>query len=199
MNIQETWFYQTNLKNYTELQETLLTDKKTIFENKSQIISGSVGVGKTHNALLLAKKYMEETFEKENYWYYAFEPFFITYMDFIRLLQNKKFGSETEKSEAYYKLKELEESPFIIFDDLRCKFSSDYEKTTIDNALLDLLSNLWANRQNKTLIVTTNNTRPKIEKNFSEAVCSRLFALCQYLEVNGKDKREALALSKTRI
>lgn len=192
MNITETWFYQTNLKAYTELQQTLLEEKKSIFENESQIISGTVGIGKTYNALLVAKQYMQDTFTKNNYWHYSFEPFFITYMEFAKLLQNKKFGSEAEKSEAYYKLKELEESPFIIFDDLRCKFSSEYEKTTIDNALLDLLSNLWANRQNKTLIVTTNNTRPEIEKNFSEAVCSRLFGLCKYVEVNGKDKRLAI-------
>lgn len=189
MNIIDTWFYTTNLKNYAELQDICSSQASSNLELKSTIVSGSVGVGKTHNALLLAKEYINKIYKINNYWHYSFEPVLINYMEFIKLLENKKFGSEAEKSEAYYRLKDLQDAPFIIFDDLRCKFSSEYEKTTIDNALLDLLSHVWANRQTKTLIITTNNNQDEIKKAYSDAVYSRLFGLCQYLEVNGKDKR----------
>lgn len=188
--INTTWFYNTNLKDYPELQETLLLETNTNLKLESQILSGNVGVGKTHNALILAKNYIKETFKNQNTWHYSFEPCFVNYMEFLQILSDMKFGSEENKAKAYYRLKDIKEAPFLIFDDLRAEHSSKYEKTTLDNALLDLLSVFWAGRKNRILIVTTNNTKKEIEKTYSQAVCSRLFGICKYLEVTGQDKRQ---------
>lgn len=189
MNIQETWFYQTNLKNYTELQDLLVSDSITKMELKSILLSGSVGAGKTYNAILAAKKYIETKFEENKHWHYSFEPVFISYMQYLEYLNNLKFGNDEQKSRAFYALRDLEDTPFLIFDDLRCQHASAYEKTTVDNALLNLLSVFWANRASRTVIVTTNNNKDELKESYSDAVCSRLFGLCEYIEVQGSDKR----------
>lgn len=206
--IKNTWFFTTNLKSedgiQNELQDTLLLECPCpISLQNSQkdglIISGSVGVGKTRSALLLSRDYINDTYEANKTWHYSFEPVFINFMQFVKLLHDRKFGSEAEKSQAYYKILEIKETPFLIFDDLRCKFESEFEKTSVDNALLDLFSIIWAGRKNKKLIVTTNNSQKEIEQVYSEAVCSRLFNLCGYFEALGEDKRGGTEESKFKI
>jgi DNA replication protein DnaC len=183
--LQNNWFYQTNLHNYTELQETLLSEQVTGLKLESQVLSGSVGVGKTHNAILLARDYMKSL----DFIHYTNLPMFIQFNDILTAVHNQRFGSDELKTEAYYKLRDIKTSQFVIIDDLFLKFSSDFEKTNVQNELLNILSEIWANRKNRILIVTTNYNQAEIRQSLSDAICSRLFGLCNYIEVGGKDKR----------
>ena len=45
--IEKTWFYTTNLKNYPELQETLLLAEEKKAPCRSYVLGGNVGAGKT--------------------------------------------------------------------------------------------------------------------------------------------------------
>lgn len=189
MNLQNTWFYTTNLKNYPELQETLTGELERKFELKSQILSGNAGIGKTTQAVLLARDYCQSVESEQGTWHYSFEPSFVTFYEFKQILQDRQFGNEEQKAAAFYKLKDIRESPFLIFDDLRAERSSEYHQNLIDNALLDLLSEKFAARRTQTLIVTTNNTHKELTNHYSQAVCSRLFGMCEYIELEGEDKR----------
>lgn len=185
MSLQNNWFYETNLKNYTELQETLLSDQKTNLKLQSWLITGTVGVGKTHNAILLARDYLQSL----EYIHYSKLPYFIQFNDFITAIQAQRFGTEAQKNEAYYKLRDIKESQFLIIDDLHLDFSSKHEKALVEGELLAVLSEYWANRKSKIMIITSNYSKTQIKNGLSEAICSRLFGMCKYIEVTGKDKR----------
>lgn len=186
--IQKTWFYETNLRHYPELQETLLSDQEAKLAYESQIISGNVGVGKTHNAILLVKEYLAKEYELGG-WYYAFEPYFMTFDTYLTCLHDYAFGSPEMKSQAIGRLREFENSQFLIFDDFHINLVSEYQRKTTNNNLLNLFSILYAKRDKIKLIVTTNNTKQEIQDTYGQSVCSRLFGMCNYIEVNGEDKR----------
>jgi DNA replication protein DnaC len=185
-NLNNNWFFETNLANYPELQETLLSTQTTPFKIESQILSGDVGVGKTHNAILLARDYLNSL----DYIHYTNLPLFIQFNDFVKMINDQRFGSEEQKTKAYYRLRDIRTSKFLVIDDFFLLFSSKFEKINVENELLNILSEIWADRKNRYLIVTTNYTDQEVRAELSDAICSRLFGLCRYLEVGGKDKRQ---------
>ena len=188
--IAESWFFKTNLSDYTELQTTLASGDPTKLKQSSQILAGKPGIGKTYNSILLARDFMVKRIQEIGTWHYSFEPVFIEFMNLSNMMiHDMQFGSDEKKSQAFYKLKEIKESPFIIIDDLRCTFSSEYQKIQLDSHLLNLLSEIYSQRKNKILIITTNHTEQEIRKAYSNAVCSRLFGMCKYQELNGQDRR----------
>lgn len=183
--IDTTWFYNTNLKQYPKLQKILLSDNKTKFKLESQLISGNVGVGKTHNAILLARDYILSQAD----WHYTLEPCFVTFNHYLGYINDYKFGNPEMKAEAYYKLRELENSKLLIIDDLHNNFLSDYQQKEANNHFLQLLSVIYDKSDDHILIVTSNNSKDELQKAYTDSVCSRLFGMCQYIEVTGKDKR----------
>jgi len=189
--IKKTWFYETNLKNYPELQETLISETlETKLELKSYFLSGAVGYGKTTQAILLARKHINECYAFNfNNWHYSTEPNFVTFTRLLELLNDRQFGNEELKTKAHYELKDIQNTSFLILDDLRCNFTSIYQKNMVDAYLLELLSIFYADRKNKIIIITTNNLKKDVSKIYSDAVTSRIFGLCFYYELKGKDRR----------
>jgi DNA replication protein DnaC len=133
-NLQNNWFFETNLSNYPELQETLLSTQTTPFKIESQILSGDVGVGKTHNAILLARNYLKSL----DCIHYSNLPLFIQFNDIIKTIHDQRFGSEEQKTKAYYQLRDIRTSKFVIIDDLFLLFSSKFEKINVENELLNI-------------------------------------------------------------
>lgn len=190
VDIKKTWFYTTALQNYTELQEIFINeDLQAKKEVGSYFLSGNTGVGKTTEAILEARKWVIRTSERIQGWHYTFEPDYVTYVDFRRLLNDREFGNEESKTKAFYRLQELEQSKMLIFDDIRAESLSNYHKTQLDTALLDFLSRKYANRNEQFLVFTSNNTKDEISKCYSQAVCSRLFGICEYISITGEDRR----------
>ena len=187
--ITTTWFYNTLLTNSLELQSILLSDKQsTLPKLKSIFLSGSVGAGKTTQSLLLVRDYILATQESQG-WHYSFEPDYITFHDLIQICQDRQFGTDQQKDSAFYRLKEITETPFLILDDIHTDLSSNYQKSQMDSLLLQLFSVRFANRTKQKTIIISNCTEKEIRSYYPEAVCSRIFGICEYLEVQGKDKR----------
>lgn len=191
-NITDTWFYQTILKDEIELQSVLTSEIETKLQQKSYLLAGNAGIGKTTQAFTLCRDYILANLET---WHYSKEPDFITFYDFVEIIRQIKFGYSELKTKSYYRLEELTRSPFLIFDDLKCEKLSDYEDKMINDALHQLMSTRYSNRKQHITIITTNNTIEEITNSYtsfiSEATLSRIEGLCEYIYTTGIDRRQA--------
>jgi DNA replication protein DnaC len=189
--LKNTWFYETRLKNNEDLQKAFLDETQTNFSLESQIFYGNVGTGKTYNSIKLAQKYCSQAHEdNDEYWHYSLEPDFITQEEFQQILKDREFGSDELKVRAFYRMQEIEETPFLVFDDIRCVRLSDYHKNQLDNAYLDFFGRRYSNRKKQITIITTNNTIEQFYEFFSEAVCDRIFGTCKTKnQIEGDSKR----------
>jgi len=191
--IKDTWFYQTILKDEAELQSILTSQIETKLQPKSYLLAGNAGIGKTTQAFTLCRDYILANLEN---WHYSKEPDFVTFYDFVDMIrETKKFGYSERKTKAYYRLEELTNSPFLIFDDLKCEKFSEYENKMIDDSLHQLMSSRYSNRKQHITIITTNNTIEEITDSrtsfISEATLSRIEGLCEYIYTTGIDRRQA--------
>ncbi len=193
LQLQNTWFYKTAISHDIDLQDVFIKCDAPDLDLHSQALLGTVGVLKTMAAVKLCSKYCKQLYlENNNYWHYTLEPDFITQKIFRQLLNDREFGTPELKTKAFYRLLELESTPFLVFDEIQCEKLSDYHKGQLDTSLLDFFGKRWANRKKFCTIVTSNNSQREIESYYSEAVCSRLFGLCKVVNIKGKDKRRSV-------
>jgi len=191
LELKDSWFYTTAIKDDEDLQNTFISMDKCAIKNESQILIGNAGIGKTTQAILACRDYCKSRYEEaDGYWHYSFEPDFISEFEFSQLISDREFGNDEQKSKSYYRLEEIKNTPFLIFDDIKIKKASDYHKQKLENAYLEFFGSRYANRKSKITIITTNNTAEEFESFYSEAVCSRIFGLCKKIITNGHDMRK---------
>lgn len=193
MKITDTWFYNTRLKNKTGLLNTLNSKLETKIDNTSTIMAGNPGIGKTTQALLVCRDYINNNIDQ---WHNSLEPDFITFYDLVKNVKDSMFSTNPNiKYNARVSLLDLETTKFLIIDDFKCEKLSNYEDKMINDVLHNLLSNRYDNQDTTTTtMITTNNTEKQIKDTsysfMTPATTSRLFGLCNYTYTTGKDKRQ---------
>ncbi|MFC6180003.1 ATP-binding protein [Lactiplantibacillus daowaiensis] len=139
------------------------------------LLMGITGVGKTH----LAVGMMYYIFEQTGYKRQVFTVnhgikskqmvnWKILFIDWRELVENKKRSiSDSQLAKQVNKtMDELKRADIVILDDFGSERSTDYS--------LDLADTFWRNRENKTVITTTNFTGDDLYKRYGPRTISRM-------------------------
>lgn len=143
---------------------------------ESLLLIGNAGLGKTHAALAIAGRVLEQ----------GFDVIYVSSPDFFAKLEALHFGPDPAGEEETL-LRTAAGADLLILDDLGTEFNSNFLITT----LYSLLNNRLGAKL--PTIVTTNITDgAMLEKLYTEKVSSRLssFVPCRFL---GEDIRTLLA------
>lgn len=160
----------------------LLADLKDYAEQfspalrESLLLIGNAGLGKTHAALAIAGRVLEQ----------GFDVIYVSSPDFFARLEALHFGTDPAGEEETL-LRTASAADLLILDDLGTEFNSNFLITT----LYSLLNNRLGAKL--PTIVTTNVTDGSLlEKLYTEKISSRLssFVPCRFL---GEDIRTKLA------
>jgi len=150
------------------------------FVEKGLVLSGSPGIGKTHLAVSTLKSIIHDKGLKG------------IFVDFRNFLIDIKSTFETNESGSEL-LEKVVSSPLLILDDVGAERVTDWAK--------DMLSTIINYRYTNNLptIITTNlsfnsSLYDSFSSKFDERTESRIFEMCDILEVNGNDRRKKTAV-----
>jgi DNA replication protein DnaC len=175
--IEESWFGKYNgvSKLYKDCSfesyignDKLISDLKEISKtDKSVILRGPTGCGKTHLAISIIKKQCGNSI-------------FITVPDLLLKIRSSfNGGAETEDGI----IAEYSSVPVLVLDDLGAEKTSEYSITTL-YIILDRRI-----RECRQTIITTNLTQQEIEKTFGARIASRLSGM-ENIKINMPDYRK---------
>jgi DNA replication protein DnaC len=183
-----------NLEFYQKLtnKQRDICDSETIRELdradkiKSILLSGESGVGKTTQAILALRDYTinlhernKEIFENDKNALYRHQPILIRYNDILTLLDKKRFGTDDQKTKAYYELEELKHVHFLVIDDFSSKKSgskSDWIDNEIDKLFQDILEIRYGNCDKNITIITTNETKEEMQDTYNSWISKKTFS-----------------------
>ena len=152
--------YQGNDKLISDLQGISKTDK-------SVVLRGATGCGKTHLAISIIKKQSNNST-------------FITVPDLLLKIRSA-FNGGTEPEEEI--IRTFSNVEVLVLDDLGAEKTSEYSITTL-YIILDRRI-----RECRQTIITTNLTQDEIEKTFGSRIASRLSAM-ENIKINMPDYRK---------
>jgi DNA replication protein DnaC len=169
---------------------------------KSIFLSGESGIGKTTQAILAMRDYILEFYEKNQklieynknqlFWN---SPTYFRYNDILELLNQRKFGNDEQKSNAYYQFTDMRECEFLVIDDFSCKKSgskSEWLDNEIDKLFQDIFEFRYGNSKNNITIITSNDTKEDMQNLhsswLSNKTYSRLLASCVRYARSNKTK-----------
>lgn len=141
--------------------------------NRSILMRGATGLGKTHLSLAIAN----EVLSKGYYVVYVSAP------SILSKLENAHFNYNSLEEE--YLLDTLSSCDLLIIDDLGTEFMTQYSKATVYNIFNNRLM------KQKTVIINTNMTIRELEATYSQRFVSRIMGSCDKLDFIGKDIRAA--------
>ena len=146
--------------------------------NKSFFLTGSAGIGKSHQAAILMYQHcVEQGRGVRAAWVNVPKLLF----DIRQTFQNKWDGAETEGQ----LVKCYSESNWLCLDDLGVEKSSDFALQT-----LYLIINERYEQERTTVITSNLDLLALSEKMGDDRLTSRIAGMCQTVELEGKDRRE---------
>lgn len=137
--------------------------------NKSILMEGGTGLGKTHLSLAIARRVIERGFGV----IYASTP------NILAVLEREHFSRDAERKT----LRHLESCDLLILDDLGTEFSTHFTSSTVYNLLNTRMA------REKATIVNTNLSIYELKKTYSDRLVSRIAGEHIYFEFIGEDVR----------
>lgn len=162
---------------------------KALLPDQSYFIKGDVGVGKSHMAVAIMRRYIKnikpEYDEQLKEYYIDYiedrQPIFIEVPELLLRIRDtyNENSKESEKDIVdYYTM-----TPFLVLDDLGTEKASEFST---------LMLYLIINRRctsGTTTIITSNLNLEEIRDRLSDRISSRIKGMCQEVNVAGNDKR----------
>jgi DNA replication protein DnaC len=139
---------------------------------KGIIFTGMVGVGKTHLVAAIINNLMVKK---------DVIPMFVNTPDLIAELREAQF-KDGEDSLAN-KLNKIKDCPLVCFDDLAKERMTDW----VREQYYRIINHRYINRL--PVLVTTNCSMDQLDEKLGDATASRLIAMCEVIEVEGRDRR----------
>ncbi|MFC2145477.1 ATP-binding protein [Actinomycetota bacterium] len=140
-------------------------------KKESLLLTGLVGTGKTHLAVAIAD-YIARL--KHNI---ANKIIFTTVPDMVETVRQKMLQNITGYKE------ELFRCSLLILDDLGAESMTDWTKDVI-HQIID-----YRYREKLATVITTNLSLEAIRKTYGERLYSRIYEMCQGVELSGSDYR----------
>lgn len=159
-----------SLDNYRNVPLEVLT---TLQEDKSLLLYGPCGTGKTHLAIGLIKKLVTE---KKN----LIEVEFLPAVEFFLQLKRSFSANDITEEDIVSKYSTV---TLLFIDDLGAEKVSDWSR----QMLYTLIDRRY--RECKQTIITTNLTPSQISEQIDDRIMSRLSEMGEIVELKGKDKR----------
>jgi DNA replication protein DnaC len=142
--------------------ERYIDEKK--YQHKGIIISGQVGVGKTHSGIAIIKKLYE----------HGKQGLCLSSQEFKNAICDHE-----EKTIPYL----YSRYDFIMIDDLDKMQTNSY----VNERLFDFINSYY--NAKKILVITCNLTSKELVTKFNAAIASRLLSMCFYINIPGSDYR----------
>lgn len=140
-------------------------------KNKSILMTGATGLGKTHLSLAIANRAVDK----------GFNVIYESAQNLMDKLEKEHFSRST--SDTSYK-DEIMDCDLLIIDDLGCEFQTQFTKAEVYNIV-----NTRHLRQLPT-IINTNLTPEEIEQVYHQRVASRILGNYLLLVFCGRDNRQ---------
>lgn len=153
---------------------------------KNYYITGGVGVGKTHRAVMFLKSYIHKQEPVDNgddiKIVLPVKPAFVTVPELLLEIRCAFDGSAsgTEK----YIIDKYMKTPFLILDDLGVEKTTEWALQT----LYIIINSRYADI-NKTTIITSNLGLNEIADKLNDRITSRINGMCEVVKLNGMDRR----------
>lgn len=139
------------------------------------LLIGQTGRGKTHLAMGIVYSILEQTGYKtvrtiteDGKPVKKFDNWKVLFVDWRELIERQKqaFNDDTLKRKVNKCLAEIRLADVVVLDDFGSERDSDYSR--------DLVDHFWRDRENKTVIVTTNLEGNGLEKRYGARTLSRM-------------------------
>jgi DNA replication protein DnaC len=147
---------------------------------KSVFMSGGPGSGKTHRAVVLQKEWMWKQVTDRRKWDHM-KSCFVSVSELLMKLR-MSFNDKTAPQEGEL-IQRLCNTPFLILDDLGTQQGTDYAFQ-----VLYVIINERYNWE-RTTVITSNFGLKELHTDFSAAIASRLYEMCNVVELSGEDHR----------
>jgi len=157
--------FQGNEKLKSDLKEIAKTDK-------SVVLRGATGCGKTHLAISIIKERFNNSLRNNSV--------FITVPDLLLKIRTS-FSGGTESEEEI--IRQFSDVETLVLDDLGAEKTSEYSITTL-YVILDRRI-----RECRQTIITTNMMQSEIEQTFGARIASRMAAM-ENIKINMPDYRK---------
>ena len=150
------------------------------YSRKSVFIHGKRGNGKTHMAVALQKEWIWGQMSDRRQWGFM-DSYFVSVSDLMIKLRSG-FNNKGVEQEGEM-IQRLCNAPLLILDDIGTMPGTDYAFQ-----VLYVIINERYNWERAT-ILTSNDSLSVLNDQFSEAIASRLYEMCDIIELDGKDYR----------
>ena len=139
--------------------------------NKSILMRGATGLGKTHLSLSIANELLGK----------GFSVAYVSAPDILFQLERAHFSYEYQQEQDI--LSTLSDCDLLIIDDLGTEFATNYTNSQVYN--------IFNNRilRSKPVIINTNLTIKELENAYTQRFVSRVMGTCDKLDFVGKDIR----------
>lgn len=137
--------------------------------DKSILMEGGTGLGKTHLSLAIARRVIER----------GYGVIYCSVPNILAVLEKEHFSRDASRTT----LRHLESCDLLILDDLGTEFSTHFTTTSIYNLINSRMA------REKATIVNTNLPLAEVKKNYSDRLVSRIIGDHIYFTFIGQDVR----------
>lgn len=137
--------------------------------NKSILMEGGTGLGKTHLSLAIARRVIEK----------GYGVIYCSVPNILAVLEKEHFSRDASRTT----LRHLEECDLLILDDLGTEFSTHFTTTSIYNLINTRMA------REKATIINTNLPLAELKKIYSDRLVSRIIGEHIYVTFIGEDVR----------